>query len=94
MCDVWCVMYPYLSLDVTQSGVLKSDTGGEERGEERGVTGNDQYWQLSLAGQTGPPDLGLDSCDNVITSVCARNMTEEIEDGGSQLSDFLYLNIN
>ena len=36
-CDVWCVMYPYLSLDVTQSGVLKSDTGEKRGGEERSL---------------------------------------------------------
>ena len=30
-------MYPYPSLDVTQSGVLKSDTGEERGGEERSL---------------------------------------------------------
>ena len=56
-------MDPYLSLDVTHSGVLKSDTGGEG-GRERGREGDPRHWQRSIlttvtGWSDGTPDLGL-----------------------------------
>ena len=84
-------MLPYLSLDVTQSGVLKSDTG-ERRGEKR---------RGSLA------TINIDNCHSLvrqehqiwvwileITSSLPLVLQYDGGDRGSQMLDFLYLYIN
>ena len=60
-------MYPYISLDVTQSGVLKSDTGEErERGSLAAINTDNCH---SLVRRDHQIWVWIVGRDNVITSV-------------------------